>query len=148
MKLITPASSDYADVNDFLNWLGFLCCPHLLRSMRRAPIPAHLVRLLDAYLPYARSDRVRFMAPPRFQVNPEKREELTLQLRALLKQWTPPDIPDELVQTARALMRAEGVERPRSGKWDTVKVDPAHPPEETLMWPEGIPRRRKARARR
>jgi nucleoside-diphosphate-sugar epimerase len=148
MKLLTPSSSDYAAVTDFLNWLGFLCCPHILRSMRRAPVPGHLVRLLDAYLPYVRSERVRFLVPPKFRLNPQRREELALELRALLEQWTPPDIPEALVKTARALMRAEGVERPPSGKWDTFQVDPVHPPEETLMWPEGIPRLREELARR
>ncbi len=119
---------------NFHYWLAVLCSPAILRSMRRTPIPEHIVRVLDAYLPYASGKQSPFSTVG-VHADPQQREMLMRKLRGIIARWRPPEIPEELVETARALMRAEGVEVPLEGfTWD-----PKVAPEDCLLWPEGVP---------
>ncbi len=59
-----PLPPWYKDVWYFYDWMAVLCSPPLLRGMRRAPIPEHLIRLLDAYLPFAKTSERWLHRPP------------------------------------------------------------------------------------
>ncbi|MFS8071177.1 MAG: hypothetical protein ACMG6S_32820, partial [Byssovorax sp.] len=56
-------------------------------------------------------------------------------LRALVEGWTPPALPMEITEAARALLFAEGRKGPSEG-WDALPDDLD---EEELLWPEGVP---------
>lgn len=65
----------------------------------RSPSSAHLLHLLDAYMPYAQS-RARDVEP--------RTLALAERMRGYLSGWSPPDLPVEIVETARALLDADG----------------------------------------
>lgn len=130
-----PVLTDWADVGNCILWLEMFAAPHLFQGMRRIPPHEHLLRIMDTYLAYVRHDG-RYMQPQFEPVPYERRELLAQKLRALLESWTPPTIPENIVDTARALLYAEGLD-PREG-WDHLSP-PGFKPEEHLLWPEGVP---------
>ncbi|MGK4000317.1 hypothetical protein [Sorangium sp. So ce1024] len=73
----------------------------------------------------------------------ERREALADRLRTLLGTWTPPELTPGIVDTARQLLKAEGDTSSPEGwdaaSWESPSHDPGAPPEDYLLWPEGIP---------
>ncbi|WP_438021659.1 hypothetical protein WMF18_31765 [Sorangium sp. So ce315] len=78
-----------------------------------------------------------------FNVDEERREALADRLRTLLETWTPPELTPEIVDTARQRLKAEGdtssPEEWDAASWESPSHDPGAPPEDYLLWPEGIP---------
>jgi hypothetical protein len=128
--------------DSFFRWLTVLASPEALRSMRYMPPPGHFLRMLDGYLPYARSTRLRSSDPPLwFELNPQRREALALRMRALLEQWIPPRVPREIVDTARLLLLADIGCVPGAPHWEEMRPD-ARPSlmKTSLCWPKDLPR--------
>ena len=130
-----PVLDDFADVANCIMWLQTLAVPRIFRGMIRTPPREHLVRLVDIFLAYVRHDG-RYATPDFEPVQYETREPLALKLRELLEAWTPPELPAEITEAARALLYAEGMNP--AGGWDSLS-DPDFRPEEHLLWPEGVP---------
>jgi hypothetical protein len=130
-----PVLDDFADVANCIMWLQTLAVPRIFRGMTRRPPREHLVRLVDIFIAYVRHDG-RYPTPDFEPVPYETREPLALKLRELLEAWTPPDLPAEVTEAARALLYAEGMNP--AGGWDSLS-DPDFRPEEHLLWPEGVP---------
>ena len=136
---------DTGDIISTSYWLYVLAAPHLYRTLRRAVDPAHLTRLMDIWVAYAeRGDRYFGGGHPRDEglrlpVPEEQRRLLARNLRALIAAWTPPDLPAEITQTARAVLLAEGVQPTQGGDWDsfTFEVDGVSV-EDALLWPEVV----------
>jgi hypothetical protein len=133
-----PVGEDLADVLYFGQWLGFLSSPRILQAMRRMPTREHLLRMLDAFLPYARSTRRWHYRADNWRPDPQDREARALELRAVIERWNSPEISQEITRAARALLRADGLER-SDQRWDTYEEKFEFPPEDYLLWPEGIP---------
>jgi hypothetical protein len=78
----------------------------------------------------------------------ERRVVLARKLRDLVAAWTPPELPAEITDTARALLDVEGLKPPGGRGWDEMDFDlEGLPVEDILLWPEGVPvllRRNKA----
>ncbi|WP_437585758.1 Uma2 family endonuclease [Sorangium sp. So ce1000] len=134
-----PPSSGFMAAWHLLNWLLVLACPRIFHRMGRMPPREHMVKLVDDYLPYARSERQQrsWKHGRLFQVDTERRQMLAARLRALLMEWSPPELPPEITETARALLDTEGHDPPLGG-WGNLP-DPDMPPEDFLLWPEGTP---------
>jgi hypothetical protein len=130
-----PVLDDFGDVVNTITWLQVFAIPHIFCSMNRMPPREHLERLVDIYIKYVRHDG-RYMSPEFEPVPYERREPVALKLRELLEAWTPPDLPAEITEAARALLYAEGMNP--AGGWDSLS-DPDFRPEEHLLWPEGVP---------
>lgn len=132
-----------AEVNyatHFHHWLYVLACPRMYREMPRKPTREHILHLHERYLPYARSKRehVDEQGYFVFRGDEQRREELADRIRELFERWDPQELPAEITETARALLDAEG-EQPPPGGWDNLTTQPDYPPEDIIMWPEGIP---------
>ena len=130
---------DTADVMNFSIWIAVLAAPHLYRTIQRKVDPAYLTPFLDTWIAYSeRGDHYQTKA-----LTPaacERRVELARKLRALVAAWTPPELPAEITETARALLDVEGLEPPGGRGWDEVDFDLGGDPiEDILIWPEGIP---------
>lgn len=133
---------DIEDTTDVINvtyWLSAFAAPRVYRTFSRSPPRVHVLRLLDIYISYARKGA--HYAAPQFQpVHYERRLPLALRLRELFEQWTPPELPQEVVEISRALIEYEGIKAPACG-WDAYE-DPQERGikyEDTLLWPEGVP---------
>ena len=129
---------DFPDVFHFLSWAGTLCAPRTLQRMRRLPTRKHLLCMLDAYMPYARSRRtmsIIFPVPKDWWPDPELREARALEFRAAVEQWTPPLISSEIIRAARALVHEEGL-GDTDEAWDKFDAWPESTPENGLVWPE------------
>lgn len=131
-----PVLDDFADVANSVMWLQVLAVPRIFRSMTRMPPREHIERLVAIYLEYVRHDG-RYVGAEFEPVPYETREALALKLRELLSSWSPPELPTEITETARALLYAEGM-NPPAGGWDNAP-NPDMRPEEYLLWPEGVP---------
>ncbi len=132
-----PIGPEHTDFFHFETWLAVLAAPRVLRTLRRVPPRDHLLRMLDAYLPYAGSTRHYVSRGDDFRPDPQRREAAVLHLRDVIERWTSPDIPAEMIEAARAVLREDGVLEPKGG-WDEVEDAPGSPPaEECLLWPEG-----------
>jgi hypothetical protein len=120
-------------------WLAVLAAPHLYRSLARSVDPAHLTALLDIWVAYADRDD-RYMGRPDFMPVPyERRPALARRLRDLLSTWTPPDLPSEITEAARALLHAEGLKWPQGTSWDDASLDLGDRTLESfLVWPEQL----------
>lgn len=122
----------YAD-----NWLQVLAAPHVYQALTRPVDPALLLRLLDVWISYVdRGDSYLFADPP-----DAGRPALARKLRALLEAWTPPELPGEITEAARALLHAEGYKTPPRGAatWDDLEYcSPGRTIESYLIWPEGL----------
>ncbi|WP_437587335.1 hypothetical protein [Sorangium sp. So ce1000] len=119
-----------------VQWLLCLAAPRVFLRMKRMPPREHLLRMVDFYLAYVRRGE-RNLVPEMEPVPYEQRETLALQLRALLETWSPPGLPAEISEAARAVLHADGQREPPGG-WDEAD-EPTWRPEEELLWPEGVP---------
>lgn len=130
--------SDFLGAWHFLNWLLVLACPRMFHRMARRPTREHLLKLVDDYLPYARSERQQrsWKHGSRFEVDRERRQMLAARLRELFTRWSPLELSPEITEAARALLDTEGNDPPPGG-WGNLR-DPDVPPEEILLWPEGM----------
>jgi Uma2 family endonuclease len=72
-----------------------------------------------------------------FKVDRERRQMLCMKLQRMFDAWTPPELPPEITEAARALLDTEGNDAPPGG-WGNLP-EPDMPPEEFLLWPEGAP---------
>jgi hypothetical protein len=131
---------DTVDILNFSIWIAVLAAPHLYRTITREVDPAHLVPYLDTWVAYSeRGDHYQTKA-----LTPaacERRVILARKLRDLVAAWTPPELPAEITETARALLDVEGIEPPGKGGWDNLDFDlEGDPVEDILIWPEGVPR--------
>ena len=123
------------------SWLYTLARPHEYRALQRpvdAAVKAVLLTLLDVWIAYVdRGDWYLYGAP-----SEENRPELARKLRALLEAWTPPELPAEITEAARAVLDAEGEKQWRLKKgltWDDTRVgDPDRTVDSYLLWPEGL----------
>ena len=120
------------------NWLTVLAAPHLYRALQRAVEATHLVRLTDIWIAYTeRGDN--YLASISDPDRDEQRPALARKLRDLLAAWTPPDLPAENTEAARALLHAEGAVPPRAAEagWDSFNFDAGERSLESyLAWPE------------
>jgi len=125
------------DVSCFHEWLIVLASPRMLEAMRRVPPRDHLLRMLDAYLPYAKGTATLGGRDYGFRLNPEERGAAALALRWAIERWEAPEISREVTQAARKLLRADG-EGPYSDEdWDAHLCNPSV--DDHLLWPEHVP---------
>lgn len=134
-----PVLSDWADVAHVFLWLKVFGCPRLFRGLSRIPPQEHILRLLDVYDAYLQHDG-RYHKAEFHPVPYERRAPLSARFRELVEQWVPPGLPAEMMHVARELLHAEG-SNPPPGGWDEYAGDPSdpYPPEDCLLWPEGVP---------
>lgn len=129
----------FADVFNFRSWICVLASPRAFLTLQRTPPREHLLAMIDAYLPYARTPRLWIWSPrPHgFCRNAPKREAVALALRAAVERWTPPTLSPEIIAAARALARAEDLPEPEEG-WDEALYEDSDgtPLDEGLIWPE------------
>jgi hypothetical protein len=121
-------------------WLHVLARPDKYRALTRpvdAAVKAVLLTLLDVWIAYVDRGDWYFDGPPE-----EDRAALARRLRALLEAWTPPELPVEINEAARAVLDAEGVKKWRLEKgvtWDDFPADdPTRTVDSYLLWPEGL----------
>jgi hypothetical protein len=139
-----PVLSDEVGVIHALIWLKVFACPRLFEQLSRMPPREHLLRQLDIYDAYLQHDG-RYSNADFHPVPYERRGPLAARFRALVEQWTPPELPAEMIQVARELMHAEG-KNPPPGGWDVYDAkEESYPVEDCLLWPEGVPALLKAK---
>lgn len=118
----------------FTGWLQVLARPVLFRTLTRSPGPAHIVSLLDAYFPFARGRQES--AELRGDTSGAKVVDLMGQMRLLLESWSPPALPTDMVETARALLVADGSYA--AFDWDKVPaLSEGMTIDQVLVWPRG-----------
>jgi hypothetical protein len=141
---VAPWEEDFTEIACFHGWLHVLSSPRILDALRRMPPREHLLTMLDAYLPYARSERrwTNDKTPRNWRLDPQKREARALELRAAIERWSSPEISREITEAARALAREDGLREPEEG-WDANVYEDETPLEEYLLWPESPELRRK-----
>ena len=114
-----------------LAWLTTLAAPRLFRSMTRVPPREHLLAQLDCFLAGPGSD---WRGDARL-VDEAQQQVLAGRLRTLVERWAPPELPEEITMTTRALLVASGGEAPE-GDWDTFTYEGPETIEDILLWPE------------
>lgn len=129
--------TDFEDVVNAQYWLFVLASPPLYATLSRSPVRDHLLRLMDVYIAYA--ERGGRYSRGRGDALYERREPIARKLRALMETWAPPELPREIVDTARELLEADGQEAPEGG-WDHLSPGGPEPVEDILLWPEGVPK--------
>jgi hypothetical protein len=113
----------------FRDWLQVLARPTVFASLSRMPSREHLLSLLDAYQPFAQS----LAGDERLAL------ELLERMRVLLSGWSPPDLPAEIVDVARALLRADGSCAVLD--WDKgPDLGPGETVDNAVVWPPWEPR--------
>jgi len=133
---------DFADIINFSLWLGVLAAPHLYRTIKRQVDPRHLTSLMDIWVAYVERGDCYWDRSKSTLKRLAQRAPLARKLRALIAAWTPPGLPAEITETARALLDAEGLSPPNGRGWDELEFDfEGDPMEDMLPWPEGIPAR-------
>jgi hypothetical protein len=130
---------DQIDIMNFSHWIAVLAAPHLYRTMTRHPDPALLTKYMDMWVTYAERGDWYWGKPDEDRSRLLERIPLSRKLRDLIAAWTPPELPNEIVEAARALLDAEGLKPPpkKGESWD--ELDFGGPVEDFLIWPEGIP---------
>jgi len=127
---------EYIDlINSFplRGWLDVLARPAVFASLSRMPSREHLLCLLSAYQPFAQS----------LAGDISLALELLERMRALLSDWSPPDLPAEIVDVARALLRADGTYLVQD--WDKINwderpdLDPGQTVDQIVVWPPWEP---------
>ncbi len=88
-------------------WVAVLAAPHLYRGLTRPAEPDVIVKLLDVWI--ARADRRDLESDKQFGYHFDG--EAARRLRAMVAAWTPPELPAEVTEAARALVRATGFEK-------------------------------------
>lgn len=108
-------------------WLQVLARPAVFHALSRLPSRAHLPALLDAYRVYA---QLRATEAPAILPALARMEEC-------MSAWSPPDLPAEIVESARALLLTDGFFA--EFNWEKgPDLEPAHL-EALLVWPSGAP---------
>jgi hypothetical protein len=118
-------------------WLSVLAAPHVYRALQRPVDVSVLLRLLDVWIAYV--DRGHHYIADGYPE--EGRPAIARELRDRISRWTPPDLPVEITEGARALLSAEGKRRPPRGEtWDdfTFNLDEGQTVDSILVWPEGL----------
>ena len=127
---------DTAAIINFSIWIAVLAAPHVYRTLTREVDPAHLTPFLDIWIAYSeRGDhyQTKKLTPAAL----ERRVVLARKLRDLVAAWTPPELPAEITETARALLDVEGLEPPGGRGWDEMDFGlEGSPVEDILIWPE------------
>lgn len=127
---------DIGNSHPFREWLQVLARPAVFRSLARLPSRAHLLDLLDAYEPFARS-RVND-GGPFTKDGGSLALELANQMRVHLSAWSPPGLPAEIVATARALLGADGCYAVLD--WEKgPDLDPGQTIDDIVIWPPWKP---------
>lgn len=90
----------------FTGWLQVLARPEVFRTLNRSPSSAHLVRLLDDYLPFVKERQTS--AELRGDTSGAHVVGLMNRMRLLLESWSPPALPTDMVKAARELLVADG----------------------------------------
>ncbi|UQA60221.1 hypothetical protein [Polyangium aurulentum] len=99
-----------------INLATGLAAPRILGGVERMPPKVEMVHAVDVYLAH-----LQLME----RTSLEETEEPARILRAKLQAWTPSrDVPTDIVQAARALLRAFGIIEPPQG-WDKFVRAPA-----------------------
>lgn len=130
-----PDDDDGAEVLNSWHWILVLASPPLYRTIRRPVDPLYVARMIDIIIAYAERG-ARYLGARLSPVRYERRAPLAKKLRALIVEWTPPDLPAKITAAARELLRAEGQAAPEGG-WDALSTDP-DPVEDILVWAEGL----------
>lgn len=121
-------------------WISFMAFPKFWAILPEVPQKAHLLILLDEYLPYAYSQRCTTQIPEGEQrPDTSNRGPLATQLRELVAVWEPPNLTTDMRETARSLLRADGVAEPNCG-WDEYAPSPDFPSDKMLLGPNGFNR--------
>jgi hypothetical protein len=128
-------SYDTMSVIQAVLWVTALASRSVYARLGREPSPTHILGLLDIYIAYAARDG-RCHQPMFQSVAYERRGALASKLRALVESWTPPELPEEILEAARALLHAEGLRAPNDD-WETVPEHAVDP--DLMLWPEGVP---------
>jgi hypothetical protein len=120
------------------NWLGVLAMPHQFRTLQRSVDPAHLTRLMDIWIAYVEAEPGDRRWVGKFAPIPDgEPADLARRMRALLVAWTPPELPADITETARAMLHVQGIKRNDAAEWDAFTFDlEGHPLEDMLVWPE------------
>ena len=130
---------DTSAIINFSIWIAVLASPHLYRTVTREVDPAYLTPFLDIWIAYSeRGDhhQSKKLTPTAC----ERRVVLARKLRDLVAVWTPPELPAEITETARAPLDVEGLKPPGGRGWDETDFElEGTPVEDILIWPEGIP---------
>ncbi len=123
---ITPEVwNEFGTIIAILLWFAVLTSPRLWANLRRIPPKAFLLKIVNAYLVYAQSNRHYAHSP---QVRPYV-IDLTLRaapverLRDLLIDWEPPVVTPEIREAAMAVHIAERGE-PLKKNWDGPEFEP------------------------
>ena len=115
-------------------WLQVLARPAVFGMLARAPSAEHLLDLLEAYRPFAEA-RAK---------DPETTLTELARLREQLRLWVSPDLPAEIVDIARALLRADGCYTVLD--WEMVpRLDDGQKVDDLVVWPPWEPMPTKAR---
>lgn len=133
-----PMGADYPDVFSAINWLMVLAAPPLFCTLVRVPVRQHVAKLIDIYAAYAARGDLLMDYPELEPQRHEQRIAAVERLRPLLVSWMPPDLPAEITEAARDVLRAEGVASPEGG-WSALQNDGSDPLDDVLSWPEGTP---------
>jgi hypothetical protein len=108
----------------FRRWLQVLARPAVFHALSHLPTREHLLTLLDAYRSYA-----QFREPETPAILPA-----LAQMEEHMSSWSPPDLPAEIVDAARALIVADGFYA--EFKWEKgPDLEPGRTLESTLVWP-------------
>jgi hypothetical protein len=139
-----PRVHEIGNAFPFREWLHVLARPEVFHALTRKPSRDHLLRLCDAYSPFARSRREHAKEQGYVSGADEPLvSELADRMRLLLEGWSPPDLPAEIVEAARALLRAD-----RSSMvldWDMKpELDPGQTIDDIVVWPPLEPMSTKA----
>lgn len=115
-----------AGLMNFTNLMGFIASPRLVSKAPQMPSREHLLEHIDQYLEAIEHLRQSPDNPGNqslMATEPEARR-----LRELCESWEPsPDVPADIVQTARALLVLQGIPEPPGG-WDQFEGLPDEPP--------------------
>lgn len=122
------------------NWLGVLARPQAYRALERpvdAAVKAVLLCLLDVWIAYVDRGDWYLGEPPEGD-----RPALARKFRARLEAWTPPALPAEIIEAARAVLDGEGEskhQREKGFTWNDGSFgDPTRTVDSFLLWPEGL----------
>lgn len=134
-SLLMPSKEVTAQIEAmlaFTGWLQVLARPETFRMLTRSPSPSHVVSLLDNYLPFATARQPS--AALREDMGGAQVVDLMSRMRLLLESWSPPALPVEMIEAARALLVADGSYA--AFDWDKGPDLPAGMSiEQILVWP-------------
>jgi hypothetical protein len=130
------AASFAAGLMNLINLLGYIASPRLVIKAQQMPSREHFLEHIDQYLEVV--ERAR-QSPD----NPGTKtlmaaEPYARKLRELCEGWEPsPDVPVDIVQTARTLLAIKGIPEPPGG-WDQFEGWPDEPPADAGLEPSSF----------